>query len=186
MARDPSYDEILERRALLLATAERKRTEALSLMRIVVAAVGRELLGIPVQWVVKTLKRLPIARLPGLPPYLPGVIQLQGEPICVVDLAPLLGIREAQDKTMLIVVERQAQPLALLVDELQEIRDLVQLDVSTSYVPPRRAHPWPLTLTTKDLISVLDIEKLYEDARISPSREPAGTGWDHPMQQDSS
>jgi len=66
-----------------------------------------------------------ITQVPGLPPHIPGIINLRGEIISVVDLRALLGISsEAPSKATIMVTSMKGVDVGFLVDSVDEIIDL--------------------------------------------------------------
>ena len=66
-----------------------------------------------------------ITQVPGLPPHIPGIINLRGEIISVVDLKALLGIQvETPSKASIMVTSMKGIDVGFLVDSVDEIIDL--------------------------------------------------------------
>ncbi len=66
-----------------------------------------------------------ITPVPGLPPHIPGIINLRGEIVSVVDLKALLGIKmETPSKASIIVTSMKGVDVGFLVDSVDEIVDL--------------------------------------------------------------
>ena len=66
-----------------------------------------------------------ITQVPGLPPHIPGIINLRGEIISVVDLKALLGISsETPSKATIMVTSMKGIDVGFLVDSVDEIVDL--------------------------------------------------------------
>lgn len=64
--------------------------------------------------------------VPGAPPHVAGLVQLRGQVLPVVDVRARFGLPAADRPAdaRIIVVERQARRVALLVDRAREVIDL--------------------------------------------------------------
>ncbi len=67
---------------------------------------------------------------------------------------------------MTVVVENELGKLGFLVDAVIETRAIAASDVSTQATHPGRVAAWPILMTTRDLLSVLDVERLCRDPRV--------------------
>jgi purine-binding chemotaxis protein CheW len=66
-----------------------------------------------------------ITQVPGLPSHIPGIINLRGEIISVVDLKALLGIQlETPSKATIMVTSMKGVDVGFLVDSVDEIIEL--------------------------------------------------------------
>jgi purine-binding chemotaxis protein CheW len=128
-----------------------------------------------------------ITRVPSLPPFLRGAMNLRGSAVPVVDLASKLGLPEASITrfTCLLVVEvevsGEATVLGVLVDE---VRRLVERNPSEIEPPPpfgTRVHPAYLRgfvregvelVLVLDLARILSTEELLLVAETPPSTFP--------------
>lgn len=60
-------------------------------MKVMVFHIGRERFGLPLASLVRVLPAARLAALPLAPDYVPGLLDLQGEPVPVIDLDRLAG-----------------------------------------------------------------------------------------------
>lgn len=84
----------------LLATveqvfAERRARERVASLAAVIVSVGAARFALPLAQLERVLLEPLTTPLPGGPPYLRELIELHGEPVCVLDLALLLGLDHA-------------------------------------------------------------------------------------------
>lgn len=115
----------------------------------------------------------PIALLPGLPSCMPGIAQIRGEPLSVVDLRQLYALAPGSERPPLVAV-LQAAPgrLGALVDQLEGFRTIFADEVSESR---QLAADLPILGTTRDLVHILDVDSLADDSRIMVSPATSDT-----------
>ncbi len=113
-------------------------------------------------------------RVPGVPDFYLGVIQLRGDIIAVIDTSILFGAPAPQTHgdRFAVVVSAGDFAAGLLADSVDDVHDL----------PPERIHP-PLTTfsssreryirgLTEDGLAILDVEKLVGDEWLRVTHEP--------------
>lgn len=77
-------------------------------------------LGVDVRYVVETIINHPITRLPVLPSYVRGVLNLRGEVIPAVDIRIRLN-QPAEDDSTIIVLDIDGTQIGILVDRVEQI-----------------------------------------------------------------
>ncbi len=95
-------------------------------IQLVLLRLGREVYGLGVQYVfdIRLIEPRSIARVPRVPNWVAGVVNLRGSILSVVDLRRFLGLAPAEDADdspatrCLVVVETSGMELALLADEV--------------------------------------------------------------------
>ena len=97
--------------------------------RYVIFVIADSLYAVPVTSILE-IGRIPrITPIPNVPPWIPGVINLRGEIISVIDLRAFLGIDEAyqSDSSRMLVVKTQGEEIttSLVVDQ---VRGFMRLD----------------------------------------------------------
>ena len=110
----------------------------------------------------------PITRIPQVPDFIEGLINLRGSVIPIVNLRKRFGLlpREVDDETRTIVVNIQDKTVGCMVDAVTEVmrinRDQIQppplsvLAISHQYISG-------LARLDDRLLIILDIERLFED-----------------------
>jgi len=100
--------------------------------------IDRESYGIEVLKVREIIKVQPITRVPEMPGYIKGVINLRGKIIPVLDLRSKLGLEEIAftDSTCIIVVNFKdgTTLIGLVVDAVEEVSNIAEGDIE---LPPR-------------------------------------------------
>jgi purine-binding chemotaxis protein CheW len=189
---DEGAPEVLEqiwtRRAARLAQTEIREDEG-EQVEMVLLRLGREVYGLDATWVFDIRPAERITRVPRVPEWVMGVVNLRGRILSVLDLQRFLGLpgreRHKDDpvKLYLIVVETPPAPgkpsmeLALLVDEvlavtslpLREIQDAAGavLGIHPEYVRGVFvSHQYAGGDDSASLVVVLDLAALLSDKQL--------------------
>jgi purine-binding chemotaxis protein CheW len=125
------------------------------------AAGGRY--GVELSGISEILAGPRLARVPGAPPDLAGVVQVRGEIRPVWDYARLLGIPGGGAAGAVLLISGTSGKAGLLVDDVDGIRELRQSDLGPP--PEGRTH---VKWITPDFITIVDPEQLFK------SREDIG------------
>jgi purine-binding chemotaxis protein CheW len=110
----------------------------------------------------------PITRIPQVPDFIEGLINLRGSVIPIVNLRKRFGLhsREVDDETRTIVVNIQEKTVGCIVDAVTQVmrinRDQIQPPPLSVLVI---SHQYIAGLARLDdrLLIILDIERLFED-----------------------
>ncbi len=138
---------------------------------ISVIEIGTESFGIPTRHLSCIIKSPPIALIPNLPSWFRGLAQIRGELVGVLDVAIWFGLPESSGGTFLAVVEEKGLRLGLLLDKVAGFREVGQNDIAETFSGVSiGGHP--IQATTKDVTTILDIPKLFENADMVV--EPVG------------
>jgi purine-binding chemotaxis protein CheW len=105
---------------------------------VITFRMGEDLFGFHITSVKEVVRHLPLTRIPRAPDYMPGIINLRGGVVTVVDLAMRFGLPPVADpaEAFVIVVEIRHEDsphlVGLRVDFVHEVLmvDPDQLDVS--------------------------------------------------------
>lgn len=100
-------------------------------VRLIMFLLGGQPHGLEAGFVREVLRPFPLATVPWAPAPLAGVGNVRGEILAVADIRPLLGLDAADGAGRVLVLEGDAPPLGLVVEE---VRDLVDVPVH-SIVP---------------------------------------------------
>jgi chemotaxis signal transduction protein len=163
------YEEILEKRAQALAQVPTSQGERRLAFTVALVGLGGEVFGVPVDGMSEIVRAPPITPLPGLPAWMPGIVQIRGEVFGVVDMARWLGVDEPGTQRYLVVLSGFDVPLGLLVGSVRGFRD-IYADEFASALRPEEHGRRPVSHTTRDLVSILDLPALVKspDLRLSP------------------
>jgi chemotaxis signal transduction protein len=166
---------ILDDRARALARPAREEEQDES-DEFVVACFGPERYAVPVKHVVEVLPGPAVTPVSGTGPEWAGIVNVRGTLYPVLDLATYLGLASAGasdppgDRTM-VLVTAGGSTVGLLADEIPGIRRLPEADIAAA--PPSSRGPASNALRglTSDLLTILDVENLLADPRLSVRKE---------------
>lgn len=103
--------------------------------RFLTFALGDEVFGIEIRYVTEIINVQPITRLPGVPEFIKGIINLRGKIIPVIDVR--LKFKKPavpyDDRTCIIVVDTQEVLVGLIVDNVAEV---ITIDDENIVSPP--------------------------------------------------
>lgn len=130
--------------------------------QLVVCALGAEEYGLPVEQVREIVRYLAPRPVGGGAAWMRGVIGLRGQLLPVHDLAVLLGLAQAPGEppasAKLVVVEAGGEPVALLVDEVVEVRHVEE--TALERVPSGEGR---IARIGERLVLLLDAAELTDD-----------------------
>lgn len=177
MVENKEKEEAKEKRRELLEEGERLRAEKEieekgEQIQLIKLSLGKERYGARASQVREIAKAPQIAKVPGTPSYILGVVNLRGEIIPVVDLKELMGLERIKPEEMvwLVIVKRERDEVGLLVDE---VLDIIQ-------IPSGQIEPPLLTLRSDKgeylegevkiedgLLGILNLEKLLLNTSLT-------------------
>jgi len=132
--------------------------------------IGDELFALGVNNVREVLDVEQITRIPRMPDFVRGVINLRGSLVPVVDLRKKLGMQGVQDtdNACIIVVEvsidGEAAVIGALADSVQAVLDLAEIDIEP---PPGIGpdqdtdHIYGMGKHDDHLMIILDIDRIF-------------------------
>jgi len=160
------YDEILQSRSETLARSADDGLEREVDCTVVLIAIGSEKLGLPTESLREIVKTPPLASLPDLPPWLPGMVQMRGELVGVVDLARWFGIAGDADPELLAIVEGPEGPLALRIEQVLGFRQVFVDEIVETFDRGASDSERPIRAMTKDLVTLVDLSRLLASEQI--------------------
>jgi len=118
---------IWARRAAQLARVPVQEEEG-ERMELVLVRLGREVYGLDAEFVLDIRPAGQITRVPRVPDWVAGVVNLRGRILSVLDLSRFFGLPQEVEREAispyLVVVETPAMELALLVDDVLAVEAL--------------------------------------------------------------
>ena len=137
------------------------------LLQIVTFQVGKESFGLDILKVHEIIRFQPLTRVPNLPDYVEGVLNLRGKIIPVVGLRQRIGLekQEANGTTKIVVASVKNEVLGFVVDSVSEV-----LRISSSTVEPaprlgevRQKYVSGVGKVENQLLLMLDLDELLSD-----------------------
>jgi len=101
-------------------TDEKKSAE---IVQLVVAELSREEYGIPITQVQEIIKIPEITRIPNMPEFIEGVINLRGKIIPIIDLRKRFKLTQKQkdEEARIVITTIGGQPVGLVADSVSEV-----------------------------------------------------------------
>ncbi len=120
--------------------------------------LAREDYGLEIRYVTEIIGIQKITKVPDMPTFIKGVINLRGKVIPVMDMRARfnLPVREYDDRTCVIVVNIQEQALGLVVDRVNEVVD----------IPAGQVEPPPATSKGSAGRYIRGIGKVGEEVKV--------------------
>jgi purine-binding chemotaxis protein CheW len=141
------------------------------LLQLVSFHVGDEEFGLDILRVQEIIRIQPLTRVPNLPDYIDGVINLRGKVIPVIGLRKRLGLdkQSADKRTRIVVVDVHGQVLGFVVDSVSEV---LRIHTDTVEATPRlgkvdRDYISGVGKLDSRLLLLLDLEQLMSETEIT-------------------
>jgi chemotaxis signal transduction protein len=158
---------ILRERARVLALPPAEAVLPGETTSLVVFRRGESAYGVDALGVAEVLGRVKTSPLPGSRALLTGVLHHRGRIVAAVDVQALIAPGSpAPEESRFIVVAAGAATLALLADEIRGVSTVRTDDVLAAGGRTGAAPSW-VRGTTADMVTVLDVEGLLGDARLT-------------------
>ncbi len=130
--------------------------------------MGEEMFGIDIKHIDNIVRMQSITRVPKVPAYIKGVINLRGEVLPVFSLRLKMGMPEVEEtkKFRIIILKIDGNFVGLIVDEVREVVTLDNSLVEKIYRDPSDPTQNFLLGVGKDgdnLISLLDVNEVVAD-----------------------
>ncbi|MBQ7766840.1 MAG: chemotaxis protein CheW [Lachnospiraceae bacterium] len=130
--------------------------------------MGEEMFGIDIKYIDNIVRMQHITRVPKVPTYIKGVINLRGEVIPVFNLRLKMGMQEVEEtkKFRIIIIKMDGNYVGLIVDEVREVITLQNDLVEKVYRDPNEPTQNFLLGVGKDgdnLISLLDLNEVVAE-----------------------
>ena len=141
-------------------------------LELITFEVSGQLFGLDIMAIREIRAWTPATRLPQVPHYVAGVVNLRGTVLPVIDLAARLGwaATETTSRHAIIVVQLGGQTLGLIVES---VSDIVALPDDALQPPPQTGHddvvPFlqGLAALGDRMVMVLDLERLGASADLA-------------------
>ena len=114
------------------AVSEETGTTAVEMIQFIVVRLGAEQYGIDIRYIDNIVRMQHITRVPKMPDYLKGVLNLRGEVIPVISIRLKMGLEadEITKNSRIIVIKlEQEGNVGFIVDEVKEVVTLSVEDI---------------------------------------------------------
>lgn len=132
-------------------------------VQYIVIKLGNEQYGIDIKYVDNIVRMQSITRVPHVPKYIKGVINLRGEVIPVLNLRLKMDLEEVENTNssrIIILKMEQYGVLGFIVDEVREVVTLSEAQIEkTSYdgTEEKQNFVFGVGKSNTDLVSLLDM-----------------------------
>jgi purine-binding chemotaxis protein CheW len=157
-----SLRQLLQERADALARSEAAHEEQDQGDPVVVVSLGAQSLGVPLLTARQIVPYAEAVPVPGAPPWLRGIIELQGELLSVLDLASFWKLGETVGAKHLLVVEGHQGRLGIVVSAIVDVRRVSQGELSVELGAETAERKPGVRNVTRDLVFILDVEQLLD------------------------
>ena len=142
-----------------------------ALLQLVSFRIAEEEFGLDILRVQEIIRTQQLTRVPNLPHYIDGVINLRGKVIPVIALRKRLGLEslDADKKTRIVVVDVHGQILGFVVDSVSEVLRIKSetVEPSPKLGPVERDYISGVGKLDNRLLLLIDLEKLMDDERLT-------------------
>lgn len=140
--------------------------------------LGDEVYGIDILHVIEIIGMLNITKVPDMPEFVRGVINLRGQVIPVMDIRTRFNMPplEYNDRTCVIVIRVDSELIGLVVDTVEEVVTISENSISP---PPnigkKTSHKYinGMGRYGEDIKILLDVNKLLFEKEIEELAAPA-------------
>jgi len=152
-----------------VTTAESRQEETTGTMQLVSFRLGQEEYGVEITKVQEIILMGEITRVPQVPPYIKGLINLRSTVIPILDLRLRFGLppQEPTDETRIVVLNVQEKTIGMIVDAVNQVlrinRDQIAPPPPTVGKVGRECLTGLVRLDGRLLI-LLDVDKILVDA----------------------
>lgn len=142
------------------------------LLQLVTFKLGEEEFAVDIYKVKEINKMMDLTKVPNIPYYVKGVVNLRGRIIPVICLRAKMGLdqKEYDSETRIIVVELEDKTIGFLVDEVKEVLripesitesppDLVSSSIEADYITS-------IAKLEDRLIILLDLSKILNEVEM--------------------
>jgi purine-binding chemotaxis protein CheW len=166
---------IMEERARVLARPLRAEEPA-DTLELVVLTLGPERYGVDSRRAREVHPLADLAPVPGTPPFWAGIVNVRGTLYPVLDLHRYLELPEVdagERQKKVVLVSGSKLTVGLLVDDAPGIRRVPATDVGPPLGGTSEAARRIVRGVTDDLLTVLDVDALLSDPRLTLKEEPS-------------
>ena len=133
--------------------------------QVVSFTLGNELYGLEISQVREINKLSEITRVPNMPGYVEGIVNLRGKIVPIIELRTRLGMQKKEyDKdTRIVVVENGSRASGFIVDTVSKVILINQSSFDDSYVEglgDRNKYIRSIAKLDDDILILLDLNSL--------------------------
>ncbi len=141
-------------------------TNVNEVVQFIVVNIGTEQYGVDINYIDNIVRMQNITRVPKVPSYLRGVINLRGEVIPVMSLRIKMGLEpdDVTKNTRIIIIKMNHESIGLIVDSVKEVVNINMNEVEkVSFDNREDSFVLGIGKQEKGLISILDLAAVLQE-----------------------
>ena len=167
----PSASEkkrILKERAIALAQEPEDKKTSEDYLEVVEFLLAYEKYGIESGYVSEVYPMKELTPLPCTPPFIPGIINVRGQIISVIDIKKFFDLTDKglTDLNKVIIVTDGKMELGILADVILGVRSVALSELQPSLPTLTGVRAEYLKGVTEERFIILDVEKILSDEKI--------------------
>ena len=176
-----SLSHVLEKRAQILARRPKEEITATEFLHLVTFPLGDERYGVDIDLVqdVRSFNQQNWSPIPCTPDFIVGAINIRGRIYSLMDVARFTGLpsRPFTDITHVLLLRsrdhgmEEAMELSILSDDIPQVVDIPLSVVESASVTVSARMQEYVRGVTKDMLIILDLERLLSDPGIIVHQE---------------
>ena len=140
----------------------------------------KQLFGVPIKDVVQIVGIQEITEIPEYPPYAKGIINLRGTIIPIIDVRLRFGKPEIEynERTCIIVTSINNNYIGFIVDEVNEVADISEQDISAPInlsAEHTNAYLTGICIQAGKTVLLLDAARILADDAVENLLDAGGT-----------
>jgi purine-binding chemotaxis protein CheW len=160
--------EILKLRAIAMARESEEKTGDSSVIQLITFMLANEMYGLESAFIREVYPLKEFTPLPGMPPYIFGVINVRGQIIPVIDLKKLFSLREVgiTELNKVIILNNDQMEFGILADLVHGTQCFETLEIRKAPHTLKGIGYEYLLGVTKEKLIILNAERLLNDKNI--------------------
>ena len=161
-------DVIKEAVAKQQSTDRKLSTDNSVLGKVMTFYIGDQIYGIEIQYVTEIIEMQHITKVPHVPPYIKGIINVRSKVVPIVDIRTRFGKEEIPytNRTCTIILSYNVISVGIIVDSVADVEDIHSHDISAT--PENRSVNTNsfiqyMIRSGDDVKLILDVGKLLDD-----------------------
>lgn len=159
---------ILKQRAARLAEKKDKSVDSGHLVSVIECELHSERYGIELDYVKSVSEIKNFTRIPGVPDFIAGVVNIHGHIVCIVNLKSLFNIpqKDISDLNRIIILNYEDIELGILADRIGEIKKISMESLQRGFSVNNEMNEAFIKGIASAQLIILDIPKLLINKEI--------------------
>ena len=164
---------LLKNRAIAVAQEPEQKRTASAILEVIIFTLAAETYGIESAFVREVYPLKNFTPLPGVPPYIFGIINVRGQILPVVDLKKFFNLPEKGlgEMNKVIILSNGQIEFSILADAVEGIQAIALEDILPAPPTVNGIGEKYLKGVTKEHIMVLEAESILNDKKIIVNEE---------------